>query len=140
MVDAYRCRWTIEEFFKALKTGCAFEKRQLESAHALSNALAVFAPVAWRLLLLRTLARHTEAPATAALNPNQIECLRAFMLERHGRKLPGVLTARDAMLAIAKMGGHITNNGDPGWIVLGRGFDRLLDVELGFAIARSDQS
>ena len=140
VVDAYRCRWTIEEFFKALKTGCAFEKRQLESAHALANALAVFAPVAWRLLLLRTLARHTEAPANAALNTNQIECLRAFTLERHSRSLPKVLTARDAMLAIAKMGGHIRNNGDPGWIVLGRGFDRLLDVELGFAIARSDQS
>ena len=62
------------------------------------------------------------------------------MLERHRRELPEVLTARDAMLAIAKMGGHITNNGDPGWLVLGRGFDRLLDMELGFAIARSDQS
>jgi hypothetical protein len=27
VVDAYRARWTIEEFFKALKTGCQFEKR-----------------------------------------------------------------------------------------------------------------
>ena len=39
------------------------------------------------------------------------------------------------MLAIAKLGGHISNNGDPGWIVLGRGLDRLLDIELGLAIA-----
>ena len=31
VVDAYRARWVIEEFFKALKTGCALEKRQLES-------------------------------------------------------------------------------------------------------------
>jgi Transposase DNA-binding/Transposase DDE domain len=140
VVDAYRCRWTIEEFFKALKTGCAFEKRQLESAHALANALSIFAPIAWRLLLLRTLARHADAPATAALTTTQIKCLRAFTLERLRRTLPDVLSARDAMLAVAKMGGHITNNGDPGWIVLGRGFDRLLDVELGFSLARSDQS
>ena len=140
VVDAYRCRWTIEEFFKALKTGCAFEKRQLESAHALSNALAVFAPIAWRLLLLRTLARHVDAPAASALSTAQIVCLRAFMLARHNVSLPKRLAARDAMLAIAKIGGHITNNGDPGWLVLGRGFDRLLDIELGFVMARSDQS
>lgn len=28
VVDAYRARWLIEELFKALKTGCSFEKRQ----------------------------------------------------------------------------------------------------------------
>jgi len=53
-VDCYRARWTIEEFFKALKAGCQFEWRQLESAHSLLNALAILVPVAWRLLLLRT--------------------------------------------------------------------------------------
>jgi hypothetical protein len=31
----YRARWVIEEFFKALKSGCAIEKRQLESKDAL---------------------------------------------------------------------------------------------------------
>ncbi len=45
-VDCYRGRWTIEEYFKALKTGCQYEKRQLESAHSLLNALAILAPVA----------------------------------------------------------------------------------------------
>ncbi len=35
-LDAYRARWTIEEYFKALKTGCRFEQRQLESRHARS--------------------------------------------------------------------------------------------------------
>jgi hypothetical protein len=33
IVDAYRARWVIDEFFKALKTGCAIEKRQLETGH-----------------------------------------------------------------------------------------------------------
>jgi hypothetical protein len=31
VVDAYRARWVVEEFFKALKTGCQIEKRQMES-------------------------------------------------------------------------------------------------------------
>src|SRR6478752_2090599 len=31
VVDTYRSRWVIEEYFKALKTGCGYEQRQLES-------------------------------------------------------------------------------------------------------------
>jgi hypothetical protein len=57
IVDAYRARWVIEEYLKVIKSGCAYEKRQLESFETLINALAIFIPIAWRLLLLRTLAR-----------------------------------------------------------------------------------
>jgi hypothetical protein len=136
VVDAYRSRWAIEEYFKALKTGCALEHRQLESEHALQNAMAVFVPVAWRLLLLRNLSRHApSAPASIALTLLQIQALRGYLRLRLKQDLPQRPSARQAMLAVAKLGGHISNNGDPGWIVLGRGLDRLLDIELGLAIA-----
>jgi len=128
-VDCYRGRWTIEEFFKALKTGCQYERRQLETAHSLLNALAVLAPVAWRLLLLRHLARTQEkAPATAALTAKQIQVLRT-VAKKPLRRNP---TAREAMMAIAGLGGHLKSNGDPGWIVLGRGMHDLLLLELGW--------
>lgn len=139
-VDCYRARWMIEEFFKALKTGCQFERRQLESAHSLLNALAILAPVAWRLLLLRHLARSDErAPASAALTPQQIEVLMAVAK----KPLPRRPSARDAMLAVATLGGHLKSNGDPGWLVLGRGMHDLLLLELGWRARdaqRSDQS
>jgi len=135
VVDCYRGRWTIEEFFKALKTGCQYERSQLESAHSLLNALAILAPVAWRLLLLRHLARTDEhVKADAALTVKQIEVLRATSKKR----LPHNLTARDALLAVAALGGHLKNNGDPGWIVLGRGMHDLLLLELGWR-AREEQ-
>jgi hypothetical protein len=128
-VDCYRARWTIEEYFKALKTGCQYEKRQLESAHSLLNALAILAPVAWRLLLLRHLARaQKRAPASDALTAKQLEVLRAVAK----RPLPKKPSARDAMLAVAALGGHRKNNGDPGWLVLGRGMHDLLLLELGW--------
>jgi hypothetical protein len=128
-VDCYRARWTIEEYFKALKTGCQFEKRQLESAHSLLNALAILAPVAWRLLLLRHLARAKKhSPANAALTDKQLEVLRAVAK----KPLPKRLTAREAMLAVAALGGHLKSNGDPGWLVLGRGMHDLLLLELGW--------
>jgi hypothetical protein len=34
--------------------------------------------------------------------------------------------------AIAKLGAHIKNNGDPGWRVLSRGWQRLLDFEAAY--------
>lgn len=134
IVDIYRARWVIEEYFKALKSGCAYEKRQLESSHSLLNALAVFTPIAWRLLLLRTLARDdTEVAAGEALTDTQIEVLRAT----RKKPLPEQLTARQALLAIAALGGHITNNGEPGWQVLSRGYQKLLVMETTWAAARA---
>lgn len=137
IVDAYRARWVIEEYFKALKTGCAFEKRQLETMHALMNALAVFSVIAWRLLLLRTVARDDPAGRPDhVLTRRQAVLLSALSESGHPRfrrvRLPTTPTAQDALMAIAGLGGHIANNGVPGWQVLGRGYDALLLLELGW--------
>lgn len=132
VVDYYRARWIIEEYFKALKVGCAVEKRQLDSYETLCRALALFVPIAWKLLELRTVARTAPtAPATEVLTPTQIDVLRTC----GPLKLPAAPTVRDALLAVAKLGGHIKNNGEPGWQVLGRGFDKLLTLEAGWVAA-----
>jgi len=138
VVDGYRARWLIEEYFRALKQGCAYEKRQLESKHALLNALAVFTSIAWQLLALRQLSRDDEKlPASRILSP-----LKLTLLQRHRDiRLRPNATIREAMLAIAALGGHIKNNGDPGWLVLGRGYEDLLLLERGAALALGcDQS
>lgn len=138
IVDAYRARWVIEEYFKALKTGCAIEKRQLESFRGLVNALAVFSVVAWRLLLLRSVARlRPDAPASEALTERQLKVLGSLSrLDGLGGlpriQLPPSSTAHAALGAIALLGGHIKNNGPPGWLVLGRGYESLLLLELGW--------
>jgi hypothetical protein len=140
IVDAYRCRWVIEEYFKALKTGCAFEKRQLESLDALLRALAIFIPIAWRLLLLRSMAhQQPDTPADFALTKGQF----AILCTRPKHPLAPNATVAQALLAIAALGGHIKNNGHPGWQTVGRGFEKLLWMELGWAAAQrqtSDQS
>lgn len=132
VVDIYRARWVIEDFFKALKTGCAIEKRQLESRHALLNTLALFLPVAVHLLWLRTCARDTpDAPATDVFTPLQLTVLR----HRSHRKIPPNPTVVQAMWSLAGLGGHIANNGWPGWQVLGRAFARLVDLAAAWKIA-----
>jgi hypothetical protein len=132
VIAVYQARWLIEELFKALKTGCAFEKRQLESYETLTNSLGIFLPIAWHLLLLRHQARTTpDEPAERVLSPTQIDVLRA--------RLPNLLPARpsaaDALRAVAYLGGHFIKR-PPGWLVLGRGLEKLLDLESGWRLAR----
>lgn len=136
VVDVYRARWLIEEYFKALKTGCAYEDRQLESRATLVNALAILLPAAWQLLALRTLARtDATAPATALLTDAQVNVLQRISLRV---KLGQNPTIREAMLAIAGLGGHIKNNGEPGWIVIHRGMEDLTRACIGWSAAREE--
>jgi phage baseplate assembly protein gpV len=141
VVDTYRARWTIEEYFKALKTGCAMEQRQLESYWTLKNALAVLAPIAWKILLLRSLERGADdVPLHELATDAQVDVLREFSPRPPGR----TPTTATVMQAIAALGGHLSSNGRPGWQVLWRGYEELLTLERAWTAgqrrARSDQS
>lgn len=134
IIDGYRARWTIEEYFKAVKTGCAYEARQLESFRTLSNLLAYTLVVAYALLLMRSLTRlERKLPATELLSDTEMQVLR-LATKRPLSKRPDV---REAMLAIAALGGHLPSNGQPGWRILSRGWQRLRDYEAGFRMART---
>ena len=135
VVEWYRRRWLIEEFFKCLKTGCAYEKRQLESLQTLLVALGLLAPIAWQLLLMRHLARDVpEARATVALTPRQIAVLRATPA---GQQLTRRPSLGDALLVVARLGGHLRQNAEPGWLVLTRGMQTLRTMEAGWAAAEA---
>jgi len=137
IVDAYCARWVIEEYFKALKTGCGFEKLQLESRTSLLNALVLYASVAWRLLQLRDVAQaRLTATVTPLLTPAQLNILR---FARPKAKLPDAPSATEIMMAVAGLGGHMKNNGAPGWQVLGRGLNKLLEAELGYFAAKAEK-
>ncbi len=133
IVDIYRARWIVEEYFKALKTGCQLEKRQLESYENMLVALGIFVPMALQMLTLRTLARiGGDRPASEVLNPTQLEILR--VLPRTAN-LP-LKTVQDALTTVASLGGHLKQNGLPGWLTIGRGLEKLHDYELGWLLAR----
>jgi len=123
IVDAYRARWVIEEYFKALKTGCNYEQSQLETFHSLENLLAIYVPIAWQLLALRSSARdQPHRPANEIFSFTQIIALR---LITQGKAIPAEPTVADVFGAIAELGAHIKSNGLPGWQVLARGFEKL---------------
>jgi hypothetical protein len=58
-------QWIFEDYYKALKTGCGFEKARLRRADRLEALLGFCALIAIRLLHLRDRAKTApEAPAT----------------------------------------------------------------------------
>lgn len=137
VVDMYRARWVIEEYFKALKTGCAIEARQLESFETLLVAFGLFIPIAWVLLRLRTLARQQDpVAAETVLTATQIKVLTSHHRSKLTSSEP---TVRDALLAIARLGGHLRSNGQPGWMVLCRGYATLLRLEEGYRLAAPEE-
>lgn len=124
IVDWYQARWVIEEFFKAIKTGVAYESRQNVTSHALLNMLAITAVVACDILSLRTYDRHQpDLPADTRFDEELIECARRL----HPRLMPSERpTMKEFAAVVARMGGHIKQNGPPGWQVLYRGFIAIL--------------
>jgi hypothetical protein len=136
VVDWYRRRWVIEEYFRALKTGCGYERRQLESRDALLRTLSLLVPIAWQLLAVRDVARTDPGrPAWQVLRGDQLAVLRA--LTKNG--LAPSPSTEDALLAIASQGGHLKRNGRPGWQTLGKGMEKLWWAELGYRAALADQ-
>ena len=126
VIDIYRHRWVIEEFFKALKSGCLYQERQLESREALLNALVLFLPIACQLLWMRSQSRiHPNAPAEGLVTKTQEQVIRHFS----SRKLSASPTVRELIWAVAAIGGHLKSNGEPGWQVLGRAWTRVLEYE-----------
>jgi hypothetical protein len=136
IIDIYRARWVVEEFHKALKTGCMFEKRQLESFEALTTLLALSYPIACELLRVRSRARQPGLAASDVLRQSMLDCLRAHP---RTRPLSANPTAEEALGVIAALGGHIKWNGPPGWQSLAVGYMQLLAFEQGWLAALSQR-
>lgn len=133
IVDLYRKRWTIEEYFKALKTGCALEQRQVESYDGLCKVLAILAPIACQLLWLRGMDRlHSDELASTVFSEVELTLLQRAPAARGA---PKPKTVSDAVTLLARLGGHIRNNGAPGWMTLGRGYEKLLLLRAGWQLA-----
>lgn len=132
----YRVRWTIELWHHVLKTGCAFEQRQLASAENLSRALALYDVIAWRILYGTLLARVTpEIPCTVLL---EVQEWQALFCAVHRTTTPpnSPPTLAQAVRWLAELGGFVGRAGDgqPGALVLWRGLTRLVDMTFMFQV------
>jgi hypothetical protein len=135
-VQMYAVRWQIEEFHRVLKSGCQTEDRQLETAEALLKVLMLDMVVAWRVLELNRLARTSpETAAAEHFNQPELEVLQAH----RGKRESKALTLREAVRAVAQMGGFLAraSDGEPGPMTLWRGLEVLTGMVRGWELAKS---
>jgi hypothetical protein len=122
----YECRWVIEEYHKAQKTGCAIEELQFASSQALQPMIALLSVVAVTLLNLREASRNeatAQRPATEHVDQRYVAVLSAWRYKRQRLDL----TVHEFFQALARLGGHQNRKRDhrPGWVVLWRGWMAL---------------
>lgn len=134
MVSWYECRWLVEEFHKAQKTGCNVEDMQFTTVEALQPAIALLSVVATTLLNLRSLSREPEAktlPATTVVDADYVKVLSRWRYKEERN-----LTIYEFLFALARLGGHQNRKGDgqPGWLVLWRGWMKLQLMQTGYEI------
>ena len=122
VIEHYEKRPVVEEFHKALKTGCRVEDRQYETSARLEAITALLSVSAIRLLQLRSAARHT--PERAATDVAPLHWVTVLRRLRKGRRIE---TVREFFRELAGLGGHLLRkcDGEPGWITIWRGFEKL---------------
>lgn len=125
IIEYYEQRWLIEEFHKALKTGCRTESRKMRDAQRLEPMVGLMSIVAARLLQLKTVAQNTpDEPASKSVPPIWLKMLKAAR-----PKLSRVhdISIRGFYRELAKLGGFLgrKSDGEPGWMTIWRGYDQL---------------
>jgi hypothetical protein len=125
VIGYYELRWLVEEYHKALKTGCRTEFRQLKTAGRLEAFVGLTSVVAVRLLQLKSLARtKPDVPAQRVVPRVWLKMLK---LARKNLNRVHDLTVGQFYREVAKLGGFLGRKGDgePGWITIWRGWEKL---------------
>jgi hypothetical protein len=75
----YCLRWRIEDWHRALKSGCEIEEIGHKTAERLRRAIAINLVIAWRIMLMTLLGRETpDLPAEVLFTDIELEVLRAY--------------------------------------------------------------
>ena len=128
---AWYCRrWSIEVFHRILKSGCAVERCQLETAQRLTRYLTLMSIVAWRIFWMTHFKRVApDAPASHVLTANELRALPLLFKKKPPYPLDLAPTVAQVVITIARLGGFLARkcDGNPGPTAIWRGWQRLTD-------------
>ncbi len=125
-VDWYTLRWIVEEYHKAMKTGCGIEQMQFTQEDRLQPAIALVSVLATTLLQLRDASRRPDGHERLAREWVPALYVTVLSVWRYKEPRPH-LTVYEFYYALARLGGHQNRKHDhpPGWLVLWRGWTQL---------------
>lgn len=125
VIGYYEKRPLIEEFHKALKTGCRLESRQYRKSHRLEALTGMLSVLSVRLLQLKSIARVDPDRSAESVVPKRwVQMIRCLQRGKHRK----ISTVQQFYHGVARLGGWLSrkHDGQPGWITLWRGFDKLI--------------
>jgi hypothetical protein len=112
VIDYYVARWTIEVYFRVLKTGCRVEEMQLETTSRIKNCLAFYKIIAWRVLQLTHLNRECPSlPCTAVFDDCEWKSVWRVTTKQKLPKRPPALS--DFIPLLAQLGGYNNRPSEP---------------------------
>lgn len=139
-VRLYKLRWTIEIYFKCLKTGCNVEGCRLGDAKKLKNYISMLSIIAWRILWMTYVNRASpDNDCESVLTRSEWHALwvmknrRAIKLKKISpyppQKSP---TVYEALRWLAGLGGFLArkSDGEPGMITIWRGWLELTSATI----------
>ena len=130
MLEWYKLRWRIEDWYRVLKSGCKVEYLGHRQGERIERAVTINAVIAWRLTLMTLLGRDTpELPADTLFTEIELAALEDFAQDR--RQLPPDNLGR-AVLTLAMLGGYLNYKRKqyavPGHKVMWEGYTRLATI------------
>lgn len=137
IVGWYCCRWEIELYFRVLKQGCEIEKLRLETDQRLSNCIAVYMIVSWRIHTLTMKSRsHPQISCEVAFEP--IEWQTLYLMHKKVKPPRQAPSLREATRRLAQLGGFLArkHDGEPGIKTIWRGYRSLKDYVDAIQMAR----
>src|SRR5690606_38880805 len=112
------------------------EDAKLRTAERLTNLIAVFCIIAWRVFWLTMVNRtNPQSSAEKVFTETEIVILNHVAGDSEG---PPPKNIAHYLIVVAKLGGYLArkNDGPPGNTVIWRGLSRLTDIHFGVEIGR----
>ncbi|WP_269768907.1 IS4 family transposase, partial [Burkholderia ubonensis] len=129
----------IETFHKNLKSGCKAEESQLRTASRLTNLIAIFCILAWRVFWLTEINRSApEASPEVALTAT--EAMLLDQLAKDTARTAQAPSLSRSLIKLAQLGGYLARANDPppGNKVIWRGMHRLVEIQIGYWLGREN--
>lgn len=105
LIQWYRCRWRIEEFFRVLKSETALEDLQLGTRQRLEAALGLHLILAWRICALRDQARaHPTQSCEPYFTSPEWHVLCLLVTDVIPTQPPSL---GEAVVLLARLGGYL---------------------------------
>jgi hypothetical protein len=132
----YSQRWSIEIYFKVLKSGCGIDKIHFQSVTAIKRYIAFAMLVAWKVMLITYLPREfPDAPCSILFT--DLEWRLAHKKVYKDKPIPEKEpTLKEAVMLVAMLGGYQKRKDPPGIQTIWRGLTRLLDMLCGYELAQ----